>query len=74
MMKCQLVIVPAKHPHLRGEGGREDGGGRELTGREMTPWILPSHSFIQFIFLSLFSSYFPAAVVATGLEHMHLYF
>lgn len=55
-MKCQLVIVPAKHPHLRGEGGREDGGGRELTGREMTPWIPPSLtlSLIEFIFLSVF--------------------
>lgn len=56
MMKCQLVIVPAKHPHLRGEGGKEDGGGRELTGREMTPWIPPSFTLflIQFIFLSVF--------------------
>lgn len=68
MMKCQLVIVPAKHPHLRGEGGREDGGGRELTVREMTPWILPSLtlSLIQFIFFC-FSSCFPTAVVATRL-------
>lgn len=56
MMKCQLVIVPAKHPHLRGEGGKEDGGGRELTGREMTPWIPPSLtlSLIHFIFLCFF--------------------
>lgn len=59
MMKCQLVIVPAKHPHLRGEGGREDGGGRELTGREMTPWIPTSRtpSLIQFIFYLAFPSF-----------------
>lgn len=69
MMKCQLVIVPAKHPHLRGEGGREDVGGRELTGREMMPWIPPSLtlSLIQSIFLSVFTSCFAIAAVATRL-------
>lgn len=44
MMKCQLVIVPAMHPHLMGWWWREGGWGRHRADRERNDTLGSSYS------------------------------
>lgn len=64
MMKCQLVIVPTKQPHLTGvmgggcvergdlRRGGETGEAGKLTQREMTLWAPPFSLWLSVAFQS----------------------